>query len=82
MSSKANNPFTDKYIHKLLEDQANEKEEHLVSIIRALQLRVDGQQGLMVAYRTGGRVAEATFKKLERATKLLVRLGYEDGEGE
>jgi hypothetical protein len=53
------------FVALLAELKANRK------MVEALKLKTEGQEGLLVAYRFGRRPSEATFKKLEKAAKLL-----------
>jgi hypothetical protein len=56
------------FVALLAELKANRK------TVEALKLKTEGQDGLLTAYRLGRRPSEATFKKLEKAARLLEQI--------
>ena len=49
----------------------------LLAVIDALELRNDGFQSLLAAYRSGGYPREKAWNQIKRAKKKLADLGYE-----
>jgi hypothetical protein len=56
------------FVALLAELKANRK------MVEALKLKTEGQEGLLVGYRLGRPPSETTWKKLEKAAKLLEQI--------
>jgi|GEM_PF-4759396 hypothetical protein len=46
--------------------------------IDALRMKIKGQQGLLIAYRTGTRPTEKTFRLLDQSDKLIKEYGFKE----